>query len=204
MSGFALHPEAYDDIDEIRAYIADDNPDAADRMVNEIFDRIRQLIPFPNQGLRRTNLTPLPLRFVPVREPDRVRSREKAVVGCRSLSWSPKPTGNRRHPARERIARKLGIAVLGLCPILSEFCPCQRGFEFPRRKSILCVRFSSGVLSFVSEGPWWGAGTPPAISEHSRFSTAILCDICPCARNFKRAIMDQAVKVRRRPRWAAL
>jgi plasmid stabilization system protein ParE len=29
MSGFALHPEAYDDIDEIRAYIAEDSPDAA-------------------------------------------------------------------------------------------------------------------------------------------------------------------------------
>lgn len=66
MSGYALHPEAYDDIDEIRAYIAEDNPDAADRTVNEIFDRIRQLIPFPDQGFRRPNLTPLPLRFVPV------------------------------------------------------------------------------------------------------------------------------------------
>jgi plasmid stabilization system protein ParE len=44
MSGFALHPEAYDDIDQIRAYIAEDNPDAADRMVNEVFDRIRLLM----------------------------------------------------------------------------------------------------------------------------------------------------------------
>jgi plasmid stabilization system protein ParE len=43
MSGFALHPEAYGDIDEIRAYIAEDSPDAADRMVNEIFDRLRLL-----------------------------------------------------------------------------------------------------------------------------------------------------------------
>jgi plasmid stabilization system protein ParE len=42
MSGFVLHPEAYDDIDEIRAYIAGDNPDAADRFVNEIFDRLRR------------------------------------------------------------------------------------------------------------------------------------------------------------------
>jgi toxin ParE1/3/4 len=67
MIGFALHPEAYDDIDEIRAYIAEDNPDAADRMVNEIFDRIRQLISFPDQGFRRPNLTSLPLRFVTVR-----------------------------------------------------------------------------------------------------------------------------------------
>jgi len=29
MSGYALHPEAYDDIDEIRAYIAEGSPDAA-------------------------------------------------------------------------------------------------------------------------------------------------------------------------------
>ncbi len=68
MSGFALHPEAYDDIDQIRAYIAEDNPDAADRMVNEVFDRIRLLMQFPNQGFRRPNFTPLPLRFVPLRE----------------------------------------------------------------------------------------------------------------------------------------
>ncbi len=41
MTGYQLHPEAYDDIDEIRAYIAEDNPDAADRMVNEIFNSIQ-------------------------------------------------------------------------------------------------------------------------------------------------------------------
>ena len=68
MSGVALHPEAYDDIDEIRAYIAEDNPDAADRMVNEVFECIRLLTLFPNQGFRRPNFTRLPLRFVPVRE----------------------------------------------------------------------------------------------------------------------------------------
>ena len=68
MSGYALHPEAYDDIDEIRAYIAEDSPDAADRTVNEIFDSIRHLPQFPDQGFRRPNLTSLPLRFVSVRE----------------------------------------------------------------------------------------------------------------------------------------
>lgn len=68
MSGFALHPEAYDDIDEIRAYIAEDNPDAADRTVNEIFNRLRQLTHFPQQGFRRPHFASLPLRFVLVRE----------------------------------------------------------------------------------------------------------------------------------------
>ena len=38
MTGYALHPEAFNDLDEIRAYVAEDNPDAADRMVTEIFD----------------------------------------------------------------------------------------------------------------------------------------------------------------------
>ena len=63
MSGYALHPEAYNDIDEIREYIAEDNPDAADRIVTEIFDAIRALVPFPHHGFRRPNLTSRPLRF---------------------------------------------------------------------------------------------------------------------------------------------
>jgi len=40
MSGFSLHPEAYSDIDEIRDDLADQNPNAADRVVTEIFDTI--------------------------------------------------------------------------------------------------------------------------------------------------------------------
>lgn len=35
-SGYALHPEAFADLDEIRSYIAQDNPDAADRVIAEI------------------------------------------------------------------------------------------------------------------------------------------------------------------------
>jgi plasmid stabilization system protein ParE len=37
MSGHALHPEAYTDLDDIRGYIAEDSPDAADRVIAEIF-----------------------------------------------------------------------------------------------------------------------------------------------------------------------
>jgi plasmid stabilization system protein ParE len=36
VTGFGLHPEAFDDIDAIREYIVEDNPDAADRVVTEI------------------------------------------------------------------------------------------------------------------------------------------------------------------------
>ena len=67
MTGYALHPEAYDDLDEIRAYIAQDSPDAADRVITEIFVGMRSLVTFPNQGFRRPNLTSRPLRFKLVR-----------------------------------------------------------------------------------------------------------------------------------------
>ena len=68
MSGYTLHSEAFNDIDEIRAYIAGDDPDAADRVVTAIFDRIRGLVGFPHQGYRRPNLTSRPLRFALVYE----------------------------------------------------------------------------------------------------------------------------------------
>jgi plasmid stabilization system protein ParE len=68
MTGYALHPEALTDLDRIREFIAEDNPDAADRVITEIFAGIRALLPFPDQGYRRPNLTSRPLRFKPVRE----------------------------------------------------------------------------------------------------------------------------------------
>lgn len=41
--GFRLHPEAARDISEIWEYIAEDNPDAAGRVREEILDAIRHL-----------------------------------------------------------------------------------------------------------------------------------------------------------------
>ena len=67
-SGYALHPEAFADLDDIRDYIAQENPDAADQVMSEIFDTIRRLVPFPHRGHRRPDLRPRPLRFTLVRE----------------------------------------------------------------------------------------------------------------------------------------
>ena len=36
-SRYVLHPEAVRDLEEIWEYIAQDNPDAADRVIDEIF-----------------------------------------------------------------------------------------------------------------------------------------------------------------------
>lgn len=63
MSAFVLHPEAYADLDEIWEYIADDNIDAADRVLEEIFRTIRSLADFPHQGHKRPDLTSRPLLF---------------------------------------------------------------------------------------------------------------------------------------------
>ena len=67
-SSYALHPEAFTDLDDIRGYIARDNPDAADRVIAEIFNTIQALVPFPHQGHKRLDLTARPLRFALVRE----------------------------------------------------------------------------------------------------------------------------------------
>jgi plasmid stabilization system protein ParE len=67
-SGYALHPEAFKDLDDIRGYIAQRTPDAADLVITEIFDTIRGLVAFPDQGHRRSELTSQPLRFTLVRE----------------------------------------------------------------------------------------------------------------------------------------
>ena len=100
---YALHPEAFDDIDEIREYIAEGSPDAADRMVTEIFDSIRALVPFPQQGYRRPTshrarfgsnwcaITWLPM------------ARTKNVVGCGGISWTPQPPRDSCDPERKRV-----------------------------------------------------------------------------------------------------
>ncbi len=68
MSGFVLHPEALTDLDDIWEFIAADNLGAADRVLEEIYEAIRALVPFPQVGHIRSDLTSRPLRFHPVRD----------------------------------------------------------------------------------------------------------------------------------------
>jgi plasmid stabilization system protein ParE len=60
MSGFVFHPGALTDLTEIWEYIAADNPDAADRVLDEIREAISALVPFPQSGHRRPDLTSPP------------------------------------------------------------------------------------------------------------------------------------------------
>ena len=66
--GFDLHPLAARDITEIWTYIADDSPQAARRVREELLNAIRALVHFPNTGHKRRDLTSRPLRFIVVRE----------------------------------------------------------------------------------------------------------------------------------------
>lgn len=65
---YDFHPEARTDLDQIYDYIAEDSPDAADRVLAEILAAIRVLVSFPHQGHERTDLTSRPLRFWRVRD----------------------------------------------------------------------------------------------------------------------------------------
>jgi plasmid stabilization system protein ParE len=68
MSGFVLHPAAFADLEEIWEFIATDSLDAADRVLEEIFEAIHSLVSFPQVGHIRADLSSRPLRFHPVRD----------------------------------------------------------------------------------------------------------------------------------------
>jgi toxin ParE1/3/4 len=67
MIGYELHPDARTDLEEIWDYIAADSIETAARVIEEILQRFKNLVPFPHQGHRRPDLTNRPLRFVRVR-----------------------------------------------------------------------------------------------------------------------------------------
>ena len=51
MIGFALHPEAFTDLDELWEFIAADNIEAADRIIGEVFEALRRLAAFPGTSV---------------------------------------------------------------------------------------------------------------------------------------------------------
>ena len=68
MSAYALHPDAYADLEEIWEYIATDNVAAADRAVSDLFETLRTLASSPRIGHSRPDLTSRPLRFFRLRD----------------------------------------------------------------------------------------------------------------------------------------
>ena len=68
MSGYAFHPDAFADLDEIWEYIAADNIDAADQVLADIHSTLALLVGSPHIGHRRPDLTTRPLRFQVARD----------------------------------------------------------------------------------------------------------------------------------------
>jgi len=71
-----ISPKALDDLDEIDAYIAENNPAAADRVVDSLFEAFDTLAGSPGLGHGRQDLTKLDLRFWTVRRRHTVVYRE--------------------------------------------------------------------------------------------------------------------------------
>lgn len=51
MTGYAFHPEAALDLDEIWEFIARDNLDAADNMIADVLTALDKLMPFPIRAI---------------------------------------------------------------------------------------------------------------------------------------------------------
>ena len=68
MSDYAFHPDASTDLDEIWEYIAEENIDAADRVLADVHSGLTTLAASPHIGHRRPDLTTRPLRFPVVRD----------------------------------------------------------------------------------------------------------------------------------------
>jgi plasmid stabilization system protein ParE len=60
---FQLTPRAINDLSEIWEYIAEDNADAANRVESAILSACNRLARRPMMGSRRSEITPLPVRF---------------------------------------------------------------------------------------------------------------------------------------------
>jgi plasmid stabilization system protein ParE len=63
MTSYILAPEALQDLQELWDYIATENLDAADRVIDTLFAAFERLAAMPGLGHTREDLTDRPLRF---------------------------------------------------------------------------------------------------------------------------------------------
>src|SRR5207249_7823671 len=129
MSGYAFHPDAFADLDEIWEYIAQDNVDAADRVLADIHSTLTLLAGSPQIGHRRPDLTTRPLRFHVARDeyliayaPD-----EKPLWGCGDSPWAPKSAADGCDPSQPTV--DLGHARRRACLPGNLRCASPTGVE---------------------------------------------------------------------------
>ncbi len=66
MPSYEFSPEALNDLEIIRDFIAIDNVEAAERLIDQFFEAFEQLAAWPKMGHARTDLTLKSVRFWPV------------------------------------------------------------------------------------------------------------------------------------------
>jgi plasmid stabilization system protein ParE len=102
MSSYTFHPDAFADLDEICEYIAQDNVDAADRVLADIHSTLTTLAGSPQIGHRRLDLTARPLRFTSSSTVNAI-----APAGSASCGSIPSPSGRSPAFAQVRYIRPL-------------------------------------------------------------------------------------------------
>jgi plasmid stabilization system protein ParE len=63
VSSYSFHPDAFADLNDIWEFIAQDNVDAADRVIDEIQRAINMLVNTPHVGHLRPDLSSRTMRF---------------------------------------------------------------------------------------------------------------------------------------------
>lgn len=103
--GFILTPRASQDVNEIWAYIADDNIEAADRVLDAIESAMVKLAKNPGIGHWREELTDKRHRFLSrLFVPDRLSARNEAVVDHSRSSCRAGCAGHPRLDTRRALA----------------------------------------------------------------------------------------------------
>ena len=98
--------EAFADLDEIWEYIAQDNIDAADRVLADIHAVLRTLAASPHIGHRRPDLTARPLRFYVARDQYLIAyARREAALGAGHLSRTQKSATDGCDPSGPTVDR---------------------------------------------------------------------------------------------------
>ena len=111
MNVYAFHPEAFADLDEIWEYIAEDNIDAAGRVLADIHFTLTTLAASPRIGHRRPGLTKRPLRFHVARDEYLLAyAPDASPLWRRGDPWSPRSTHHGCYSSRPRMRQTVKAA----------------------------------------------------------------------------------------------
>jgi plasmid stabilization system protein ParE len=160
MSGFVLHPQAINDLEEIWEYIAAESPDAADRVREEIYETIQSLVPFPQCRPQPSGSDDAPAALSGcARLRDRICDRRKAAGRRCGAAWPSQSAGHRGHSARQNLILRILTSVEFVVEVKVPTLAAKRGEKgAPRslvRVAFVRVRYSvdwkKEKATFISE-----------------------------------------------------